>query len=329
MNQIYLYNAILNPNKAQTHRGLWGQGYIKKQIKHNMKNIKLFEQYSQDYQTEMEIADSIYEDWKLDYNSSLNEAGEEEEEITEEPVMVAQEWDDEDDAPLSAGEKRALARDFQIMSKPQLAALYLRALGKADDDKEPNEYLVMVDGIEDFGSTEPNSGRFVLSIPALADAIGLDSYRTAQRTVNKFYNLITGVGETPSESTYEKLIRAYQEFEQRNPRQVAVLASEALQDPMMSTKNRDAAEAEGPRSAAKRAQQKRDQIKLGERVYSLINALKAGSEIFRNDIAKAQRAAMSRLSADLGMTLEQLDISYRAYLKDKNIMNQANYTGRR
>ncbi len=294
-----------------------------------MKNLKLFEQYSQDYQTEMEIADSIYEDWKLDNELVLNEAGEEEEEIVEEPVMAGPEWNDEDDAPLTAGERRALARDFQIMSKPQLAALYLRALGKSDDEKEPNEYLVMIDGIEAFGSIEANSGRFVLTIPALADAIGLDSYRTAQRTVNKFYNLITGVGETPSESTYDKLIKAYQEFDQRNPRQLAALASEALQDPMMSTKNRDDAEAEGPRSAAKRAQQKRDQIKLGEKVYSLINALKAGSEIFRNDLAKAQRAAMSRLSADLGVTIEQLDVAYRAFLKDKNIMNPANYAGMR
>ncbi len=67
-----------------------------------MKNLKLFEQFSEDYQTDMEIFDSINEDWKAEkeeelklildgYSGYLNEAPDND----DLPFMNA--YNDEDD----------------------------------------------------------------------------------------------------------------------------------------------------------------------------------------------------------------------------------------
>jgi hypothetical protein len=87
----------------------------------------------------------------------------------------------------------------------------------------------------------------------------------------------------------------------------------------MFTKNRDAAIAAGPRSAAQRLEQKLNQIKTGEKVHSLINSLKA-SEIYRRDLAKAQRAAVARIARELNITPERVELAYSKYKKDKGIM---------
>jgi hypothetical protein len=144
--------------------------------KTHMKNIKLFEQYSEDYQTDMEIADSIYEDWKADQEEDLSS-------VFESDLYDDDNWGD-DDAELTSGEKAALARDFQIMNKPQLAALYLRALGKVKDNHY-GTYTIMIDGIKDFGEID-KEGVFNIPGHAFADAIGLDSAVTVQRTIMKF-----------------------------------------------------------------------------------------------------------------------------------------------
>jgi len=279
--------------------------------KTHMKNIKLFEQYSEDYQTDMEIADSIYEDWKADQEEDLSS-------VFESDLYEDDDEDDwgDDDAELTSGEKAALARDFQIMGKPQLAALYLRALGKVKDNHY-GTYTIMIDGIKDFGEID-KEGVFNITGPAFADAIGLDSAETVRRTVKKFRNLISGEGETSGEAIYPKIIKAFNEFNSRTPRKIAALASEAIQDNTMFTKNRDAAASEGPRAAARRFEQKINQIRLGEKVHSLINSLKAVA-IYKNDTAKAQKAAISRLSRDLNVTVEKVKLAYQKFLKEKGI----------
>lgn len=279
-----------------------------------MKNIKLFEQYSEELDTEMEITNSIFEDWKSDNVESLRsimegnlyESGEDDED---------EDWG-ADDEELTSGEKAALARDFQIMSKSQLAAIYLRALGKVKDNNY-NAYTVMIDGIQEFGETD-REGNFKITVPGFADAIGLDSNVTVSRTSKKFRNLISGEGETSGEAIYPKIIRAFNQFSSRTPREVAMLASEAIQDPMMFTKNRDAAIEQGPRSAAKRLQQKETQIKTGEMVHFLVKALKNVAS-YRNEAGKAERMAISKISNELNIPLEKVALSYEKYLKSKGV----------
>jgi len=273
-----------------------------------MKNLKLFEQYSEEYDAEMEISDSIFEDWKSDLGGDLMS-------LFEDDIYEDDVWD-ADDEELTSGEKAALARDFQIMSKPQLAALYLRALGKVKDN-DANAYVVMINGIDEFGETN-NEGAFSITVPAFADAIGLDSRVTVTRTVKKFSNLISGLEGTSGEVVYPKIVRAFNEFSSRTPREIASLASEAIQDPMTFTKNRDAAMAEGPRSAAKRLEQKSNQIKIGEMVHSLIRSLRA-VELYRKEAGKAERAAIAKISRELDMPVERVGLAYQKYLMDKGI----------
>jgi hypothetical protein len=88
-----------------------------------MKKIKLFENYtSQNYERELE--DFIYEQW-----SSKNE-----EFLSLLESLIFEDDNDSldwlDDEELTPGEMRALERDLQIISKGQLAALYLKALGQ-------------------------------------------------------------------------------------------------------------------------------------------------------------------------------------------------------
>jgi len=297
-----------------------------------MKNLKLFEQFSEDYQTDMEIFDSIYEDWKADneeelklildgYSGYLNEAPDND----DLPFMDAyndededeedDDWED-DDAELTSGEKAALARDFQIMSKPQLAALYLRALGKAKDN-DYGAYTVMINGITPFGRVN-NEGEFIITNHAFADAIGLDSTVTVSRTLKKFKLLITGEGANSGESIYPKIINAFDQFKSKTPGQIAALAAEAIQDPATSTKNREAAAAAGPRTAAKNKERKADQIRLGETVDLLVKSLKK-TLIYSNQTARAERAAIAKISRDFGVTPERIQLAYQAFLNSKKI----------
>jgi hypothetical protein len=277
------------------------------------KHIKLFEQHSEEYETEKELLNSIFEDWKLDqddfdslYEYELGDVHEGEDE---------EDWMD-DDSELTSGERAALSRDFQILSKAQMAALFLRALGK-EEDNDPGKYLVMINGILPFGQIDENSGVFNITIPALADAIGLESTRTVSRTVRKFINLLSGAGETPGEAIYPKLEKAFVEFNQRTPREVALLASEAIQDPAAFTKNRDAAEAAGPRAAADRMRRKAEQLNMGEKVHSLVKSLK-NVDIFRAP-GKAEKAAISKLANELGLTPDRVALAYNKFLSDKGI----------
>jgi hypothetical protein len=296
-----------------------------------MKNIKLFEQFSEDYQTDMEIFDSIYEDWKAENGDNLKSILEgeqlnlfpDDEDDANLPFNNAEDaaddedddWGD-DDAELTSGERAALARDFQIMSKPQLAALYLRALGKVRDNHY-GAYTVMINGITPFGKVT-NEGVFNITNPAFADAIGLDSSVTVSRTIKKFRLLITGEGANSGESIYPKIINAFNQFRNRTPGQIAALAAEAIQDPATSTMNREAAAAAGPRTAARNRERKANQIKLGETVDLLVKSL-GKADIYRNQIARAERAAIAKIARDFDVTPERVQLAYQAFKKTKEV----------
>ena len=165
-----------------------------------MKKIKLFKNYAEEIY-ESELNDFIYESWlkqnPIISDSYLNEA--EEGEDPEEDYL--------DDTELSPGELRALKRDLQVITKGQLAALYLKALGKykfmeekAEDEKgagrsaaervSQDAYVTGIQGIEPFCNEDWRSGNLYIGPSGLSDAIGIRSKGTITRTVNKFYLLL-------------------------------------------------------------------------------------------------------------------------------------------
>jgi hypothetical protein len=270
-----------------------------------MKKIKLFEAYSQEIY-EKELVDFLYE--KLDEKMSTEYF----------PIYE----DDEEEVNLTSGERAAMARDNQIISKPQLAALYLKALGRAEG--EDGAYLVMIDGIKDFGEFDKNNRAFTITNPAFADAIGLESSATITRTVNKFVNLINGVGETQGEVIYPKIYAAYEKFSSMNPVQISNLAAESIQDSKEYTVNRDKAVASLERSAVARVERSKKEDLLGAKVYSLINSLKSASSIFQQP-GRAQKTAIAKIAAENGESEIKLKEYYKKYLISRNIFNSTNF----
>lgn len=269
------------------------------------KRIRLFEDFQEQYIKENEVLESVYADWKKNLDFNLKSLFE---------YFLNEENEDEEEG-YTSGEKAALARDFQILTKPQMAAIYLRALGIAEDD-DSGKYIVMIPDLENFGDYTENRA-FEITLPALADALGLDSRGTITRTTNKFINLIKGEGETPSESIYPKIVKHFEEFSRQTPTSLASLAGQAIQDTSY-TKNRDKAAAELTKSAARARQRKEDELKLGEAVFSLIKSLKE-SPVF-SDPKKAQRAAIMRIARDSSMDPAKVDLALQKFLASKDII---------
>lgn len=270
-----------------------------------MKRLKLFESYTSTY--EKELVDFLYE--KIEKIVPLKES--------------IYRFEDEE-TEMSSGEKRAFERDQQVISRPQLAAIYLKALGRSEG--EDGAYLVMIDGIKDFGEFDPNTRAFTITNPAFADAIGLTSVSTITRTVNKFVNLIDGVGETQQEIIYPKIVSAYEYFSTKTPVFISNMAAEAIQNADEYTLNRDRAEASREKSSDVRAEKARQEDMLGNRVFLLINSLKK-TELF-SEPGKAQAAAIRKISGESGMDQNKIKEAYRKYLSSRGILNSVNFYGK-
>lgn len=267
------------------------------------RRIKLFEDFSVDL-----LVDRIYEEMMNDflYESEFNELEVE---------------DTEGSRELTSGEKAAFARDFQILTNEQLAAIYLRALGKVEGDT--GKYLVMINGMDQFGNMDKESRAFKITLPAFSDAIGLDSYTTALRTTKKFINLLNDIEEDPSEAIYPKLIRAFNRFKDKSPSELAGIASNAIQDSSF-TQNRDKSLDALDRAAERRKAKKVSNIGTGMKVYGLINSLRSASPIF-SDIKKAQKSAISKIAAEINRDPEEVKLAYIEYLKSKGLLSDRMY----
>ena len=273
-----------------------------------LKHIKLFEQYSIN---EEEILNGIYESWRKTLPRDLLS-------LLEGKIDESDYFEEESE--LTSGEMRALAREMQIISKPQLAALYLFALGK--EERDDYKYILRIQGMLDFADTD-NSGNPTITYAAFADAIGAESLATVARTINKFKNLISGVGETPGEVVYPKVIQAYNAFNSMNTDTLAGEAGEAIQDVTSSTKNREAALSSSAKGAASRAEEKKKAEKFGGEIYRLINQLRGNPKF--SDLKKAQSFAINIISNDSKIPANKLLVYYKTYLKSKGIFNDLYY----
>jgi len=271
--------------------------------------IKGFEDFLLE-KKENEIFESFYQEWRKDSEidnlvKSINES------YLEEGL---EDLEDDDERELTSGEKAAYARDFQILTNAQLAAIYLRAKEKSEG--ENGKYTNSIEGIDGFIDKD-QGGSFKITNAALADAIGAESARTVSRTINKFKNLIDGVGETASESIYPKLIKAFDAFSSTRDSDLAALASEAIQDTSVTTaRDKYAARLDTSREqgAARRELQKKEAMKIGYAVHDIVKKL-------RGKLGKktAQKMAIARISKDTGMEEAKIKKAYLAYLKDKKL----------
>ena len=231
----------------------------------------------------------------------------------------SEEWYDMDDdeEEYSEGEKRAYSRGLQIMTKPQMAAIYLLAKGKCEEVGA--DYVKMIDGIDAFGYTDEHDGSFNITIPALADAIGMDSDRTLNYTLKKFQNLIDGIGETASQSLSTKLINAHDALSKADNVKIANYASDIIQD-ASNTKNRDAAdsrkEIESEKGAKRRADNKKEDEKIGTAIHEIVKSFQAAkipTKMYTPVVFKEMAKTYP------GLTIERLKNAYIKWCKSRGI----------
>ena len=289
-----------------------------------MNIIKLFEQFSPE---EFEL-NKIYESWRSENIDELRmiieQLEDDEKEEEEEKSKDDEQYDWLSDDTLSAGEERALKRDMQILTKGQLAALYLKAKGKYDSEgagegatrEDKDAYVVGIPGIADFCRENWRSGRLYITIPALSDAMGIESITTITRTAKKFYQIIAGIGGTESEIIYDKLVKAYNYLKNESISAIQAIAGEEVQ-------NAETANVHRANERPRQGMTKDQRLSIGAKVYSVLQSLKS-NPVFR-ETAKAQRHAISKMSRDTGISEDIIKTIYKEYLIKNKLLNKFNW----
>lgn len=268
----------------------------------NTKHIKMFEGFSTE-NYEQEIANSIFESWKKNNSHKLF------------TLLFEQDfWDDDEE--LTPGERRAYDRDLQITSKEQLAAIYLLALGEAEHE-DRGFYLTSIPELRNFGMMDPNTRAFEISIPAFADAIGMESQVTLRRRADEFENMITGAGETASIIFFKKVVNAFEFFSTQRPSDLIPHISPIIQDAGVATKNRNQVDTQREIEAVRRAERKRETLRVGEMVFSLIKDLMQ-NPVFK-DREKAEKTAIGKISVETGMASVRVKAAYEKFRMSRGI----------
>lgn len=207
------------------------------------------------------------------------------------------ESEDEGDREISRGEKIALAREFQILTKPQMAGLFLKALEKYKN--EPGNYLGMIPGLAGWGSRDAG-GEFKISATRLGDALGVKSPHTAIRTVNKYVNILKGEGSREDELLYPKILKAAEELKSQNPRDLASMVDSAIVDTPptpMQKRGRPGAPTD-----------------LGRRVDTIVKSL---MNVAKFERGKAEKAAISKIAKETGTEEGRVSREYQEYIRPK------------
>jgi hypothetical protein len=127
------------------------------------------------------------------------------------------------------GEKIALAQGLDVLTKSQLAAIYLAAkdaMGRSEDSRGRGDNALTRNALKI--NKEINMDFQKLPAPRLADVLGLKP-RTVNYTMSKFRLLLQGNREgTESNVLYNKIIDAFDEFEKMQAGEVYALAMEAV-----------------------------------------------------------------------------------------------------
>jgi hypothetical protein len=292
-----------------------------------MKRIKLFEGFSEEYEI-----NKVYEKWYENNTyivkgllSIINEA----DEATEPDAEDEKDWADETE--LNPAEERALARELQVISRPQLAALYLKALGQYEfgdiqrlkgrrtraELVEEDVYVTKIPGIEFFANEDSRSGKMFIGPSALADAIGIQSLGTVTRTINKFRLLLDGeVGGREDEVLYPKVIQAFQYLRNKQVPYIQTIAARAMQDSETSNKHRSVLKTTGI--------SKNDSLLIGKSIHSLFKDYYANKH-FEKNVCKIQDIAIGKISTLKRIPVNELKKYYKEYLIEQKLFNKYNW----
>jgi len=245
--------------------------------------------------------EEIYENWKDSLSKNLK-------------IWINSNINEQEEIEYTSGERAALTKGDQIITQPQLAAIYLWAKGQFEDGPD-TDYVAKVPGISEYGTLEED-GSVTITKAAFADAIGINSPRTVTRTISKFVLLFNGEFEgTDSEIMSRKYETAFLEFERMPLTQIIKLAETTVSLPGVTRAQEKELEFR-EKNAARRQELKLSENMLGRKVYDLVKNLRSALYSGPGGMSLALNRALSKISQESGESEEYLRSIYRKYVKD-------------
>ena len=215
----------------------------------------------------------------------------------------------------SSGEQAAISRGNDVLTKPQLAAMYLAAkdaAGRSEDTRGRGDSGLTRNALK-MGKEE-NTDFQKLSAPRLGDVLGLKP-RTVSYTISKFRLLLQGNREGIfGNDLYDKIINAFDEFkgmeDQGLSGELYSLASEAVNmDAGTEISDKWAEETSDQGRKTREKIQKRN-AKIIQATYDLYNQLRG----VLGD--KAPKAVVNKLSTEYKLSPEDLRSIIKVGLKN-------------
>jgi len=215
----------------------------------------------------------------------------------------------------SSGEKAAITRGNDVLTKAQLAAMYLAAkdaMGRSEDTQGRGDSGLTRNALKI--NKEETTDFQKLSVPRLGDVLDLKP-RTVSYTLSKFRLLAQGNREgIKGNDLYEKIINAFDEFEEMmkggRAGEVYALASEAVNmnaGTERSTKYEE--ELTGQYRKTKERIDKRNK-KIIQDTYDLYNQLRGPFG------ERAPKKIIDKLSSEYGLSPDDLRTIIKTNLKN-------------
>lgn len=210
----------------------------------------------------------------------------------------------------SGGEKAAITRGHDVLTKAQLAALYLaakNAAGRSEDTRGRGDSGLTRNALKI--AKEESTDFEKLSAPRLADVLDLKP-RTVNYTLSKFRLLDLGNREgTESNHLYDKIIEAFDEFENMSPAEVYAIAAEAVNMGAGTERSDQYYDETGEQGRKYRQNIKERNHKIGVDAYSLYNSYRPLGD-------RATTMTIDKISQKYGLPASEIRQIVKAHLKN-------------
>jgi hypothetical protein len=219
-----------------------------------------------------------------------------------------------EEKPLSSGERAALKQGLDLITTPQMASLYLVAKYRLAKREDKSSTFAGQMAQKMNRKVEEEDFR-ALPYGRLADVLDMNPL-TVSRSTNKFMHLLQGT-ETASEILYPKIINAFDEFEKMQEGEVWAIAEEAINMLADTSKSDAFGEKNSEEGKKARDKAKKEQKEMGRAIRSLFLTLK---ETFKSEPIKAAKMTATKLSSELGLSVDKIKDIARLEFKNDPVM---------
>lgn len=218
---------------------------------------------------------------------------------------------DQPEIEYSSGEQAAISRGNDVLTKPQLAAMYLAAkdaMGRSEDTQGRGDSGLTRNALKMGKETVTDFQK--LSAPRLGDVLDLKP-RTVSYTLSKFRLLLQGNREgVYGNDLYNKIIDAFDEFEKMSVGEVYSIAMEAVNmDAGTERSDKFEEELAGQGRKTREKIQQRN-AKIIQSTYDLYNQLRGALG------ERTPKAVINKFSAEYGLSAEDLRTIIKTNLKN-------------